>query len=322
MDRDRLRHVLAGRAPLPARGLRVHPEHPDAGGPPGPPDEEHRDRLRLQHRADVAPAAAGRGLRHRRHPDRRPGRLRRRARLPHPRGRDVRRADARPGRQPRAVRGAGRHHLQGVQRARLLAPGQALHAAAAGALPRLRAGGDHAGAAAATLPGRVLAADRQRQPARRSTSWPSTASRASSAAARRPAGPTRRSSRPGARRCARARPRDRAGRATSASASRSTSPTREEQAIKEATPFFEENIKMFAPLGFVRGPHRRADRGGRRPEAGASGQPADAARRGQGRRLADRPARADHREAHGDPGTSTPASRSSTSASWSARRRG
>ena len=27
----------------------------------------------------------------------------------------------------------------------------------------------------------------------------------------------------------------------------------EEQAIREATPFFEENMKMFAPLGFVRG---------------------------------------------------------------------
>jgi len=27
----------------------------------------------------------------------------------------------------------------------------------------------------------------------------------------------------------------------------------EEQAIREATPFFEENLKMFAPLGFVRG---------------------------------------------------------------------
>jgi alkanesulfonate monooxygenase SsuD/methylene tetrahydromethanopterin reductase-like flavin-dependent oxidoreductase (luciferase family) len=27
----------------------------------------------------------------------------------------------------------------------------------------------------------------------------------------------------------------------------------EEQAIKEATPFFEENMKMFAPLGFVPG---------------------------------------------------------------------
>jgi alkanesulfonate monooxygenase SsuD/methylene tetrahydromethanopterin reductase-like flavin-dependent oxidoreductase (luciferase family) len=27
----------------------------------------------------------------------------------------------------------------------------------------------------------------------------------------------------------------------------------EEQAIREATPFFEENLKMFAPLGFVAG---------------------------------------------------------------------
>ena len=36
-----------------------------------------------------------------------------------------------------------------------------------------------------------------------------------------------------------------------------------EQGIKEATPFFEENIKMFAPLGFVPGPHARADRRGR-----------------------------------------------------------
>ena len=105
---DRLRHLLAGRAPLPARGLRVHPERPDAGPAPLPPHEEHQVRLRLQHRADVAPAADGRGLRHRRLPDQRPGRLRRRARLPHPRGRGLRRADARPGRQPRAVRGAGR----------------------------------------------------------------------------------------------------------------------------------------------------------------------------------------------------------------------
>ena len=52
----------------------------------------------------------------RRHPDQGPHRVRRRARLSHPRGRDLRRADARPERQPRAVRGAGRDHLQGVQR--------------------------------------------------------------------------------------------------------------------------------------------------------------------------------------------------------------
>ena len=33
-------------------------------------DQEPEDRLRLQHRADVASAAAGRGLRDGRHPDR------------------------------------------------------------------------------------------------------------------------------------------------------------------------------------------------------------------------------------------------------------
>ena len=123
-------------------------------------------RLRLQHRADVAPAPDGRGLRHRRHPDQRPRRLRRRARLPHPRGRGLRRADARPGRQPRAVRGAGRDHLEGVQRALVLAPGQALHDPARRAVPGLRAGGDHAGAAPEDAARRVLAAGRQRQPAR------------------------------------------------------------------------------------------------------------------------------------------------------------
>ena len=93
--------------------------------------EAHQARLRLQHRADVAPAAPRRGLRDRRHPDRRARHLRRRPRLSHPRGRDLRRAAARPGGQPRAVRGAGRHHLQGVQRGALLAQGQALHLAAA-----------------------------------------------------------------------------------------------------------------------------------------------------------------------------------------------
>ena len=35
MDDARLRHALAGRAPLPARGLRVHSQHPDGGRAPG-----------------------------------------------------------------------------------------------------------------------------------------------------------------------------------------------------------------------------------------------------------------------------------------------
>ena len=43
-------------------GYEVHPEHPDAGRPSGASDQAAEDRLRLQHRADVASAAAGRGL--------------------------------------------------------------------------------------------------------------------------------------------------------------------------------------------------------------------------------------------------------------------
>src|SRR5207237_970570 len=81
-----------------------------------------------------------------------------RARVPHARGRDLRRAAPGPGREPRAVRGAGRHHLQVVQRAGLLAPGQVLHTPAPGALPRLRAPGAHAGAAPEDVARRVLAA--------------------------------------------------------------------------------------------------------------------------------------------------------------------
>ena len=101
-----------------------------------------------------------------------------------------------------------------------------------------------------------------------STSWPSTTSRASSAAARRPAERTRRSSTPSARRGPR-RPRRRAGRGP---LHRLLVPHRGQRRARhqEATPFFEENIKMFAPLGFVPG-DPRADRGGRRSEAGSSG---------------------------------------------------
>ena len=129
--RARLPHALAGRAPFPARGLRVPAEHPDGRRPPRAPDDAAAHRLRLQHRAHVASAAARGGLRHRGHPDRGTRRLRRGPRLPQPRGRDLRRADARCRGQSRAVRGAGRHHHEGVQRGVLLAPGQALHAAAA-----------------------------------------------------------------------------------------------------------------------------------------------------------------------------------------------
>ena len=55
-------------------GHGVHPQPADDGDAPLRRDQESQDRLRLQHRADVASAAAGRRLRHGRHPDRRPRR--------------------------------------------------------------------------------------------------------------------------------------------------------------------------------------------------------------------------------------------------------
>ena len=158
-----LRDPVAGRAPLPARGLRVHPEHPAAGRRSRPPHPAGQDRLRVQHRPHLAPAPAGRGLRDGRHPDRGPRGLRRGPRVPLARGRDVRQPDAGRRGQPRAVRGAGRDHPQGVPRGIVRAPGRPLHAAARGALPRLRSQGDHAGAAAHAPAGRGVAADRQRQ---------------------------------------------------------------------------------------------------------------------------------------------------------------
>ena len=50
-------------------GVRVHPEHPHGRRSPGARYPESQAGLRLQHRPDVAPVAARRGLRDRRHPD-------------------------------------------------------------------------------------------------------------------------------------------------------------------------------------------------------------------------------------------------------------
>ena len=125
-----------------------------------------QDRLRLQHRADVASAAAGRGFRLRRHHDQGAHHLRRRPRLPYARGGNLRRADDRPERQSRAVRGAGRDHLQGVRQRAVLAQGQALHAAARSAVSRLHAEGPDLGAASGSSAGGVLAAGGQRIGAR------------------------------------------------------------------------------------------------------------------------------------------------------------
>ena len=89
----------------------------------------------------------------------------------------LRLAADRPGRQPRAVRGRRRHHLQGLQRGALLAQGQVLHAAAGGALSRLHAEGDHAWCRGRSAC-RSNAGSRSRAArSAPSTSWPSTASR-------------------------------------------------------------------------------------------------------------------------------------------------
>ena len=157
---------MDGRASLPAGRLRGDPEPADGGSASVPPDEAPEDRLRVQYRADVAPAAPGRGLRLRRHHDQGPHHLRRRPRLSHARGGNLRRTDAGPERQSRTVRGAGRDHLQGVRQRALLAQGQALHAAAGGAVSRLHAEGSDARAAADPSSGGDLAAGGERIGAR------------------------------------------------------------------------------------------------------------------------------------------------------------
>ena len=164
--RARLRHLLDGRASFPARRHGIDPEPLDDGDAPVRRHQEPQDRLRLQHRADVASAAARRGLRDGRHPDRRAGHLRRRARLPHPRGRDLRLAADRPERQPRDVRGGRRGPVQGLRGQAVLAPGQVLHDPARGAVSRLHLEGDHLGAGAGAAAGRMLAADPERLRAR------------------------------------------------------------------------------------------------------------------------------------------------------------
>ena len=173
--RARLRHVLDGRASFPARRDGIDPEPVDDGDAFVRRDPEHPDRLRFQRRADVASAAAGRRLCDGRHPDRRPGNLWRRARLPHPRGRKLRLAVDGPDRQPRDLRGRRRHPVQGVRGQTVLAQGQVLHDPAGGAVSRLHPEGDHPGAGAGAVAGRMLAADPDRARSAPSISWPSTA---------------------------------------------------------------------------------------------------------------------------------------------------
>ena len=150
MDRPRLRHVLDGRAPLPARRLRVHPERADDGAAPGAP-----------HQAPQASAAASTSRRcgtrcgsprTTRWPTSSPAAASRSgsaaATTP---------ARSRPSARRCCDQEANRELFEeqveiifkAFNEESLLAPGQALHAAARGAVSRLHAEGADAGAAAA-----------------------------------------------------------------------------------------------------------------------------------------------------------------------------
>ena len=114
----------------------------------------------------LASAAAGRGLRGRRHPDEGPRGLRRGPWIPQPRSRELRQPHAGRRGQSRALRGAGGGDPEGAARGVVLAPGQALHDPARGAVSRLHAEGDLAGAAPAAPAGGGVAAHRERRGAR------------------------------------------------------------------------------------------------------------------------------------------------------------
>ena len=155
-----------------------------------------------------------------------------------------------PGRQPRAVRGAGGDHLQGVQQRALLAQGQALHAAA-GRCPIAATSSRSSRWCRGRSTGRSSAGSRSSAPARAALDFMvGTTSRAPSAAARRP-WPRGRSRPTGTRRRAPARTE-----ARREPHRRHLLPPRRQTASRRSArsrPIYEEHVKMFAPLGFVPG---------------------------------------------------------------------
>ena len=264
----------------------MHPQPPDGGGASRACDEDAEDRLRLQHRADVASAAAGRGFRHRRHPDQGPHHVRRRPRLSHPRGRDLRRADARPGTPTASCsrsrsRSSSRRSTTSASRTRASTtrcrrevPYRGYELKELTLVPR-----------PIHLPVEMLAADRQRQPAR---------ARLHGQARHQGRGRRRRGDDGAAGRSSPIRMRPRA-------------PARNlklgenlmigiffhlarprEQAIREITPLYEEHVKMFAPLGFVPGHDGGADRGGGAARRLGRGRRADGRALHEARRLVRR----------------------------------
>ena len=128
-------------------------------------------RLRLQHHAHVAPPAPRRGLRDGRLPHGRAPDFRRRPRLPHARGGDV----GAPLLDQAGNRDMFEEQVEIIlkafrERSHFSHHGKYYDIPSGGALPRLRAEGNSAGATTAAAAGGMLAADPGRDAARRSTS--------------------------------------------------------------------------------------------------------------------------------------------------------
>ena len=126
-------------------------------------DAPPQDRLRVQRASHVASHPHRGGLRDGGHRHRRPGDHGRGPRLSLARGRDVRRAGHRSGRQPRAVRGAGRPDAEVLQRGVVQPPRQALRLPARRGVSRPPAHRDHVRAAAEASARRDLDAHREQQ---------------------------------------------------------------------------------------------------------------------------------------------------------------
>ena len=105
----------------------MYPQPSTAERPPGPFDHTSEVRGGLQYCAHLAPPASGRGLRHRRHSHQGTGHLRRWPRISHQGRGDFRYPHGGSGCQPGTLRGAGGNNTQGVQPGLLLPPGQTLH---------------------------------------------------------------------------------------------------------------------------------------------------------------------------------------------------
>ena len=130
-------------------GYECHPEHPHDGRAPGARDLAAAHRLRLQHRADVAPAPARRGLRDRRHPHRTAAWCSAwAAATTRARWRRSARRCSTPTRNRELFEEQVEIIMKAFDAGVVLAPGKHYTLPPARAVPRLRAEGDHAGAAA------------------------------------------------------------------------------------------------------------------------------------------------------------------------------